>query len=200
MQSSHTSSIHIHPYPWATVEADRPASDQQILHSWRGSGPRRFTFAQREFRAPEQLPNRRDRVSDDRHSPQHLLVLRPGLSAFCEHGLAGFLTETIVCDRDELPQSPRQSGFCIPGVNEGAALAFADQHSCTLEAIQLPLDGIERNLKITGYRPAISFSMMEEMQKHRLCRPSTKEIFQSRSAHDLTFGSNDGEFKSIFTP
>lgn len=122
------------------------------------------------------------------------------MSAFCKQGLAGFLTETVVSDRDEFPQSPRQTGFRIPSVNEGAALAFADHHSCSLEAIQLPLDGIERNLKITGYRPAIGFSMMEKMQKHRLCRPSTKKIFQSRPTHDQIFRSNDWKFKSIFNP
>lgn len=93
--------------------------------------------------------------------PDHRLVLRSRLTAFCEDELLGFITKSLVDDSGEVAEAGGDSGFWIPRVDEGSSLAFADQCAGTLEAIELALDGIERNFKIPRNGSAVGFSMMK---------------------------------------
>jgi hypothetical protein len=53
-------------------------------------------------------------------------------------------------------------------------LALADEGSRPLEAIQLTLDGIQRNAKVPRSCPAIGFAIMKKMKKNRFRGPASK--------------------------
>ena len=81
-------------------------------------------------------------VADDR------LVSGARLAALDEDRFLRFKTEAFISDGDEILHAFGDSGLRVPSVNERAPLSAADPHAGAFEAIELPLDGIERDGKI----------------------------------------------------
>jgi len=106
----------------------------------------------------------------------HRLVLGAGLAAFGEDPLFGLWIEAVVGYAGEIAEAGGEAGFRVPGVNKGAALAFADQCAGALEAVELALDGVKRNGKIAGDGAPVGFPPMEKRQEHRFRRLPAKEI------------------------
>ena len=76
------------------------------------------------------------------------LVFGSGLPAFGEQRLFRLGREAVVDDPGQVAEAGREPGFRVPGIDVCPALLFADEGSGFLEAVELALDGIERNRKI----------------------------------------------------
>lgn len=115
-----------------------------------------------------------------RLTSQYRLVLGPGLAAFGEELLLRLWIEAVIDHAGEIAQAGGEAGFQVPGVDQGAALAFANEGTGALEAIQLALDGIQRYGKVAGDGSPVGFPMVEKRQKHRFRCLSAKQILERR--------------------
>lgn len=131
------------------------------------------------------MPVLRDWPRSDR------FVLGPGLAAFAEKVFTRLDAEPVVNDPDQIPQPGREPRLGVPTVHQCPALALANEGAGSFEAIELPLDRIERYRKIPGNRTPVSLAMMKQRQQNRLGRLATEQVLKSRGDHDRYIRSND---------
>lgn len=106
------------------------------------------------------------------------LVFGSGLPSFGEQGLFRLGGEAVVDDSGQIAEARRESGFRVPGIDESAALSFANEGAGLFKAVELALDRIQRNVKIPGDRPAIGLAVMEQGEEHRLSSLATEQVLK----------------------